>query len=61
MGHDVGGALDEAEYAGEPLHEGVHQIDLLQRRFNAAEKLSLLNLGVVPFIRTLAVAGIMRK
>lgn len=57
MRHDVGRGLDEAEYARESLHQGVHEIDLLQRRFDTAEKIPLLlNLGVVSFILTLAAA-----
>ncbi|MCJ1429320.1 hypothetical protein MMC29_007233 [Sticta canariensis] len=49
MRHDVGRALDEAEYARESLHQGVHKIDLLQRRFDTAEKIPLLLLNLGPY------------
>lgn len=59
MGHDVGRALNKAKYTGKPLHQGMYEIDLLQRCFDYAGKLPLLLIvGVSPFfVRTLAAAG----
>lgn len=63
MGHDVGRALNKAKYTGKPLHQGMHEIDLLQRCFDYAEKLPLLLIVGVSsfFVRTLAAAGTMWK